>query len=41
VSKTHGNGSKTWLRYFIVNFIGLSNKFEMLSLFSEKVRPQF
>ena len=28
------------IRYFIVNFIGLSNSLEMLSLFSEKVRPQ-
>ena len=28
------------IRYFIVNFIGLSNSLEMLSLFSKKVRPQ-
>ena len=28
------------IRYFIVNFIGLSNSLEMLSLFSKKVRPR-
>lgn len=28
------------IRYFIVNFIGLSNSLEMLSLFSKKVRPK-
>ncbi|HXV39024.1 MAG TPA: TIGR03560 family F420-dependent LLM class oxidoreductase [Nitrosopumilaceae archaeon] len=28
------------ISYFIVNFIGLSNSFEMLSLFSKKVRPK-
>jgi F420-dependent oxidoreductase-like protein len=28
------------INYFIVNFIGLSNSLEMLSLFSKKVRPQ-
>jgi F420-dependent oxidoreductase-like protein len=28
------------IRYFIINFIGLSNSLEMLSLFSEKVRPK-
>jgi alkanesulfonate monooxygenase SsuD/methylene tetrahydromethanopterin reductase-like flavin-dependent oxidoreductase (luciferase family) len=28
------------IHYFIMNFIGLSSSLEMLSLFSEKVRPQ-
>ena len=28
------------IHYFIVNFIGLSNSLEMLSLFSKKVRPK-
>ena len=28
------------INYFIVNFIGLSNSLEMLSLFSKKVRPR-
>ncbi len=28
------------ISYFIMNFIGLSNSFEMLSLFSKKVRPR-
>lgn len=31
---------KIGIRYFIVNFIGLSNSLEMLSLFSKKVRPK-
>ena len=30
---------KIGINYFIVNFIGLSNSLEMLSLFSKKVRP--
>jgi F420-dependent oxidoreductase-like protein len=28
------------IRYFIINFIGLSNSLEMLSTFSKKVKPQ-
>ncbi len=32
---------KIGIRYFIVNFIGLSNSLEMLSLFSKKVRSKF
>ena len=31
--------AKIGINYFIVNFIGLSNSLEMLSLFSKKVRP--
>jgi alkanesulfonate monooxygenase SsuD/methylene tetrahydromethanopterin reductase-like flavin-dependent oxidoreductase (luciferase family) len=31
---------KIGISYFIVNFVGLSNSLEMLSLFSKKVRPR-
>ena len=35
-----GKYVKIGINYFIVNFIGLSNSLEMLSLFSKKVRPR-